>query len=178
MILETERLIVRKWRECDVSCYMTLAKDVGYNCFSLPGQFLVSGAEEAKGRIRERMNLFDERKLGKFPVFLKQTEEFIGTCGLAPYNLDGCEEVELGYRLCLKYWGKGYAKEAAAVVLRHGFEELNLQRVIGFAIPQNKASLKILEELGFQYLREIVHAELPHRLYEMSRNNFVRLKTS
>jgi RimJ/RimL family protein N-acetyltransferase len=42
---------------------------------------------------------------------------------MEPYELDAGTEVELGYRLCLDYWGKGYAREAAAVVLRYGFEE-------------------------------------------------------
>ena len=101
MELETERLVVREWREADVDRYITLANDVGYNCFSTPGYFLV--------------------------------------------------------------------KDAAEAVLRYGFEELKLERIIGFALPQNRASLKILEELGFQYRREIIHAELPHRLYELSR---------
>ena len=89
MILDTERLMVRSWRESDVDCYMTLAKDVGYNCFASPGSFLVNTAEEAKAKIHQRMTLFDERKLGKFPLFLKETEEFVGTCGIEPYQLDG-----------------------------------------------------------------------------------------
>ena len=48
MILETERLVLRNWMESDVDCYLVLAKDVGYNCFSRPGRFLVINAEEAK----------------------------------------------------------------------------------------------------------------------------------
>ncbi len=174
MKLETERLVVREWREGDVDCYMTLARDVGYNCFSLPGYFLVKDAAEAKEKIRERMKLFEERRLGKFPVFLKQTGEFIGACGLGPYPLDGREEVELGYRLCLKQWGKGYAREAAAAVLRYGFRDLGFEKIVGFEVPQNPASLKILEALGFRFQREFVHAELPHRWYELSREEFAR----
>jgi RimJ/RimL family protein N-acetyltransferase len=74
----------------------------------------------------------------------------------------------LGYRLCLKHWGHGYAAEAATAVLRYGFRDLNLAKIIAFAVPQNKASLKILEKLGFRYLRDFVHAGLPHRLYEIT----------
>lgn len=164
--------MVRSWRESDVDCYMTLAKDVGYNCFASPGFFLVNTAEEAKAKIHQRMTLFDERKLGKFPLFLKETEEFVGTCGIEPYQLDGRSEVELGYRLCLNHWGKGYAAEAARAVLRYGFEDLKLEKILGFALPQNRASLKILEELGFQYRRDFVHVGLSHRLYEFPRDCF------
>lgn len=153
---------------------MRIAKDVGYNCFSQPGHFLVNSAEEAQRKISERMNLFEERKLGKFPVFLKDTGEFIGTCGTEPYQLGECAEVELGYRLCLDYWGRGYAREAAAVVLRYGFEELKLERILGLALPQNRASVKILETLGFQYRENVLHAGLRHRLYEIRRDDLAR----
>jgi RimJ/RimL family protein N-acetyltransferase len=172
MILETERLVLRNWLETDVNCYMVLAKDVGYNCFSRPGHFLVHTPEEVKEKVQLRMNLFHERKLGKFPIFLKGTEEFIGTCGLEPFELEGRTEVELGYRLCLKHWGRGYAAESAAAILRYGFGDLKLARIKAFALPQNRASLRILEKLGFHYLHDFDYAELPFRLYEIA-NRFV-----
>ena len=176
MRLETERLILRNWQESDVDHYLVLASDVGYHCFTRPGRFMVQNAKEARAKIRERMLLFDRRKLGKFPIFLKktglqtsglkETGEFIGTCGIEPFNLEGRPEVELGYRLCLNFWGRGYAKEAAAAILKYGFDDVRLPRIMAFVLPQNKASVKILEQLGFQYLRDFVHSELRHRLYE------------
>jgi [ribosomal protein S5]-alanine N-acetyltransferase len=90
---------------------------------------------------------------------------------MEPYELDAGTEVELGYRLCLDYWGKGYAREAAAVVLRYGFEELKLERILGLTLPHNRASLKILETLGFPYRQDFLHAGLKHRLYEIRRND-------
>jgi ribosomal-protein-alanine N-acetyltransferase len=171
VILETERLVLRNWLESDANYYMILANDVGYNCFSRPGHFLVHTTAEAEQKIHDRIDLFSQRRLGKFPIFLKETREFIGTCGLEPYELDGRTEVELGYRLCLKHWGKRYAEESAIAVMRYGFDALNLARIIAFALPQNKASLRILENLKFKFLYDIVHAGLPHRLYEMPRKH-------
>ena len=173
LTLETERLTVRNWRESDVSSYLVLASDVGYNCFSPPGRFLVNSQEEAKEKIRERMDLFDRQRLGKFPVFLKAADEFVGTCGMEPFELDGGTEVELGYRLCLKHWGRGYAEEAAAALLRHGFEALNCARIMAFVLPQNRASVRILEKLGFAYLHDFMHYDLSHQLYEYPRERFV-----
>lgn len=174
LTLETERLTLRNWLETDVSNYMLLSQDVGYNCFSLPGRFLARTPEEAREKIQERMELFDRLKLGKFPVFLKSTGEFIGTCGMEPFDLDGRSEVELGYRLCLKHWGSGYAQEAAGAILRYGFGPLNRARIMAFVLPQNRSSVKILEKLGFKYLSEFMHYDLAHRLYEMPRDRFVR----
>ena len=172
LTLETERLRLRNWLESDVSNYMRLSKDVGYNCFAPPGHFLVRSREEAAERIQERIELFDRERLGKFPVFLKSSGEFIGTCGMEPFELDGQTEVELGYRLCLNYWGYGYAQEAATAILRYAFEELNRARVLAFVLPQNRASVKILEHLGFAYLREFMHYDLSHRLYDYPHERF------
>jgi RimJ/RimL family protein N-acetyltransferase len=171
MMLETERLVLRNWRESDVDHYLVLAGDVGYHCFSRPGRFMVHDAKEARAKVRERMLLFDRRKLGKFPIFLKgnglkETGKFIGTCGIEPFRLDGQPEVELGYPLCLEFWGKGYAREAAAAMLNYGFDDLKLAKIMAFVLPQNKASVKILDKLGFRYLRDFTHADLCHRLYE------------
>jgi RimJ/RimL family protein N-acetyltransferase len=173
VILETERLIVRNWRPSDVHCYMTLSKDVGYHCFSRPGFFLVHSVEEAQDKIRERIDFFNERGLGKFPVFRKDTGEFIGTCGLGIFDVDGAGEVEVGYRLCLKHWGHGYATESAVAVLRYGFVERKLETIRAIALPQNAASLRILEKkLGARYLRDFVYADMPHRLYDIPREKF------
>lgn len=169
MILETERLVVRSWRESDVEHYLTLATDVGYHCFSAPGRFMVRSTEEADEKVRQRMMLFERRRLGKFPIFLRESGEFIGTCGIEPFELDGQLEAELGYRLCLKFWGHGYAKEAAAAVLSYGFGDLKLAKIMAFVLPQNRASVKILEQLGFWYLRDFMHADLSHRLYDFAR---------
>ncbi|HXJ18421.1 MAG TPA: GNAT family N-acetyltransferase [Candidatus Polarisedimenticolia bacterium] len=172
MILETERLILRNWRESDVDCYMALAHDIGYNCFSPPGAYLVHDAEGARRQIRRRMALFEQRQMAKFPIFLRDTGEFIGTYGLEPAEVEGQSEIELGYRLCLKYWGSGYATEAATAVLRYGFGDLNLRKIVAFTVQQNRASVKILQKLGFRYEREFLHAGLPHRLYETTRARF------
>ncbi len=172
LTLETERLTIRNWLQEDVGSYTILSKDVGYTCFSPPGRFLISTPEEARERIQERVDLFDRRKLGKFPVFLKATGEFIGTCGMEPFELEGRSEVELGYRLCLKHWGRGYAQEAAVAILQYGFGPLNCERIMAFVLPQNRASVKILEKLGFNYLREFMHNDLSHRLYEYPRERF------
>jgi len=51
MLIETPRLTLREWRETDVECYLTLSRDVGYNCFSPPGRFLVKDEDGARARI-------------------------------------------------------------------------------------------------------------------------------
>ena len=76
-------------------------------------------------------------------------------------------EVELGYDIARKHWGKGYATEAGAACLRYGFKEAELDRIISLTHPENIASQRVLEKLGFAYvgMKEYYGVEL--RYYEL-----------
>jgi len=90
--------------------------------------------------------------------------EFIGWCGLKARPERN--EIDLGYRLVKKAWGKGYATEAAWACLQYGFEKLNLQRIVGRAMPQNIASLRVLEKCGMHYIGEEIVDDHPAKTYE------------
>jgi RimJ/RimL family protein N-acetyltransferase len=105
--------------------------------------------------------------------FLREPANSSAPAAWSIFELAGQPEVELGYRLCLKYWGQGYAAEAAAAILKYGFDALSRKRILAFALPQNRTSLKILEKVGFEYLNDFIHAELPHKLYEFPREKFI-----
>jgi RimJ/RimL family protein N-acetyltransferase len=171
LVIETPRLIIRPWKKSpeDIGAYLQLASDVGYTCFSLPGQFVLD-AKNAEDRLQDRIDLFESHKIGKFLVLDRTNREVIGTCGLGAYELDEQEEIELGFRLRLKFWGKGYATEAAQAVLGYGFRSLGLKRIIAFAIPQNLASIRVIEKLGFSFERDFIHAEIPHKLFSLKTN--------
>ena len=89
---------------------------------------------------------------GRWAVHTKSNLEFIGWCGLKfrPER----NEIDLGYRLIKNAWGKGYATEAAYACIKYGFEKLNLQRIIGRAMPDNIASLNVLKKCGMTYIGE------------------------
>lgn len=168
MKIETERLLIRSWGIEDIIYYQSLSSDVGYTCFSPPGIFLVKNEEEAASKVRNRINLYNEHKIGKFLLFEKSTGAFVGTCGGDFFNLDGQKEVEMGYRIMLAHWGKGFATESAMALIDYFLNELKLTNVYDFALYQNQQSLKILEKIGFKYQREFVWEGLPHKLYRVS----------
>lgn len=163
MILETERLVLRPWRDDDVPLWHVLANDVGYNCFAPPGVFAVADDDGARAWIRRR-NARAGEGLGKWPIFTRDGGAFVGTCGLDPCELAGRDTVELGYRLLLAHWGRGYAREAARRMLRHGFA-LGWSPVHAFALRQNRASVAVLEAIGFAPAGTHVHAGLEHALF-------------
>ena len=168
MRIETERLIIRPWSLDDVKHYQAMSVDVGYNCFTPPGVYLVKDEVEAVERVKARMQIFTDYKIGKMPIFLKATGEFIGTCGADRCELEGKPELELGYRLMLNHWSKGYATEAAEGMLKYLLNDLKIPKVHAFAVYQNPASLKVIEKVGFTYLRDFLWFNLTHRLYVKS----------
>lgn len=90
-----------------------------------------------------------ERGLGYWSVFAKgDPAGFLGYVGLIPDG-DAAEDVQLSYRFTVSSWGRGYAREAAACLLRHGFETLTLTSIAVTTHPLNLASLRLAERLGF-----------------------------
>ena len=92
-------------------------------------------------------------KLQYWPVFLQEDDAFAGCCGLRPYK-QGKQIFELGYHFLPQFWGKGYATEAAQTVIAHAFGTLKLKGLIAGHHPQNAASKKVLDKLGFRYTHD------------------------
>jgi [ribosomal protein S5]-alanine N-acetyltransferase len=87
--------------------------------------------------------------LGRWAIERKEGNQFLGWCGLK--YLPDLDEVDLGYRLMPGYWGKGYASEAAAATLAFGFNERQLDTIVGRAHIDNVASWGILEKIGMRF---------------------------
>lgn len=67
-------------------------------------------------------------ELGLWATIHKETGQFIGRCGLLPWTIDGCDEVEVAYMIDKTYWGQGLGSQAARGILNYGFEKLGLSR--------------------------------------------------
>jgi RimJ/RimL family protein N-acetyltransferase len=96
------------------------------------------------------------------------TGRFAGRGGLRHVIVGGREEVEIGYGLLPDFWGRGLATELATASAQSGFVTLGRQELVGFTLPTNLASRRVLEKAGFRYERDIVYAELPHVLYRLT----------
>lgn len=104
-----------------------------------------------------------KNSLGRWAAHLKDTDEFIGWCGLK-YQPE-IEEIDLGYRFMPAHWGKGYATEAAKHTLEYGFNTLQLKTITGRAHIENTASLKVLEKIGMQYIKDEVVDHCPVKTF-------------
>lgn len=91
---------------------------------------------------------FDRVGYGRWGCYLKETGELIGFSGLK--FVEELDATDLGYRFLPRYWGQGLATEAGVASLRHGFEEIGLERIDGFVLPDNAGSIRVLEKVGMQ----------------------------
>lgn len=165
MLLQTERLTLRGWTAEDLSAHRRMSADVGYTCFTVPGFFSYRDEADLREKVAKRAKQFSETGYGKYLIFERGSESFVGTCGVEPYDAQGTPIRELGYRLMLEHWGKGYATEAAAAVMRYYFEELKHKTLHAFALQQNAPSLKIITRLGFERCGDVTYNGLRHHLF-------------
>lgn len=117
-----------------------------------------------------RMEFWMRNGFGQFGVCEKDTGSLIGYCGLKP--LDETDEIEIYYGFFRNAWGKGYATEAAAAVLRFGFGETPLERIVGCTHTENFASQKVLQKIGLIREGEANHYGMDLFYFGLNKENY------
>ena len=95
------------------------------------------------------------------------TQAVIGRAILRHLDVEGVDEVEVGYGLMPEYWGRGLATEIAEACVRIGFDQLGLRSIVAITTPANLASQRVMRKAGLVYERDIVHAGVPHVLFRI-----------
>jgi len=140
--LETERLVVRPYREADATALHEVfgSPEVMKWTPSPPSKNVAETVERLA-----RTMAFTARQppgLGLWALELKESAEFLGQVGLFPVEGKG-PEVEVAYELAPRVWGHGYATEAARALIEYGFDELQLRRIVALILPANARSRKV-----------------------------------
>lgn len=151
-IIESERLYLREFELKDINDYFRLNSDPDVMKYIGPPS---TDIKIIKSYINRNINYYiDHPGLGRWAAFEKETDKFIGFFELA--HLDKTEEIEVGYRLHKKYWGKGYATEMTKVLIDYGFNKIGLDEIAGITHPKNFASQKVLLKCGLRYVEDAV----------------------
>jgi len=126
------------------------------------------GRTQVAERLDREMACHEEHGVQYWPLFELATEEFVGCCGLRPYDPDR-RVYEVGVHLLPAYWGRGLAEEVVRAVVEHGFSELGARAIVAGHHPRNERSRRLVEKLGFRYLRDELYSGTGamHRLYEI-----------
>jgi ribosomal-protein-alanine N-acetyltransferase len=155
MQLTTDRLILREIVEEDWNAVLAYQSDPLYLRY-------YAWTQRTEADVREFIGWFlanqqqQPRTRFQLAVVLKAEERLIGNCGVRINDVD-LREGNIGYELDSRYWGHGYATEAAREIVRFGFEELRLHRIWSWCVAENAGSARVLEKVGMRpegYLRE------------------------
>lgn len=148
-MIETERLILRRWRAADREAFAALNASAEV-CEFLPKQLSREESDAFADRIERH---FETHGFGPFAVERKDSGAFIGFTGLSVPRFDApfMPAVEVGWRLDHAQWGLGFATEAARAALAHGFGPLGLEEIVSFTVPMNARSRSVMEKIGLQH---------------------------
>jgi len=164
-ILETERLILRHLVPGDLDDLFALYSDAETRQYFPEGTLTY---EETKEELEWFLNGHPEHpELGLWATMYKETNQFIGRCGLLPWTIDGHTEVEVAYLLDKSYWRQGLGTEAAQAIAHYGFEQLHLSRLICLIDRRNQASVKVAQNIGMTFEKEGVDEVGPFLLFSM-----------
>lgn len=176
---QTERLQLRQWLPEDRAPFAALNADPRV-MESFPAPLAPAESNALADRLE---SLISQRGWGLWAAELKQSNDFIGFVGLhipspaIPYS--PC--VEVGWRLAYRFWGNGYATEAAREALRVGFEDLGLSEIVSFTSVLNLRSRAVMERLCMiEEPEKFEHPNVPvgnrvreHCAYRLSKEEWV-----
>jgi RimJ/RimL family protein N-acetyltransferase len=148
--LETDRLVIRSWNlsEDDRQVFHELNSDK-----QIMHYFPFRRSREVADKVLEKIiTVAVADGYGWAAICIKDSGQPIGFAGLSKVNfeVDFTPATEIGWRLIVRHWHKGYASEAATALVAHGFEDLCLDEIVSFALPANTASIAVMQRLGMR----------------------------
>lgn len=170
LILETERLFLRKIKHQDIDDLFEMDSDPDVHKYieNKP----VTSKEQVIAAIEMINKQYTDNGIARWAVVEKQTNECIGWAGLKYIreNLNNhIDFYDLGYRFKKKHWGKGYATESSKAIIEYGFENLGLNSIFAITHAENKNSVKVLRKLGFELIEVFDYDGDPTNWFELSR---------
>jgi RimJ/RimL family protein N-acetyltransferase len=165
LILETPRLILREITPADLDFMAEMLGDPEVMRYYPKTEDRAGAA----ANIRRQIDRYAAWGYGPWLVENRQTGEPVGRVGLLRQEIEGVEEVEVGYMIHRPFWRQGFAFEAASACRDYAFKTLGRERVISLVRPENTPSQAVARKMGMQPEREIIHWDLRHLVFAMKR---------
>lgn len=142
--IETERTLLRQIKLSDLDNIAELNSDPEVRKFFPDG---TQNREQTAERLKEFISFYKTKGLPGFVILDKKSGEFLGRCGFGPLDTG---EVEVGYLIVKKLWGKGYASEVLNALLSWSKNNINKDYILAFAPLNHKASHRVMEKSGME----------------------------
>lgn len=172
--LETDRLLLRGWRDPDRLPFAQINADLRVMEF-MPSPLSRKESDELFDKIQGHIQ---RHGFGLYAAELLDDHSFIGYIGLAipSFQAKFTPCVEIGWRLAAEHWNQGLATEGARAVVHYAFQSLGIAELVSFTVPANKPSRRVMEKLGMIHdpAEDFEHPRLPgirHVLYRLRRES-------
>lgn len=163
IILETERLLLRRITHDDLDDLLQIWGD--------PETMLLFprtlNRQEMSEWIERNLKRYEEFGHGIWAVLLKEGQQFVGDCGLVIQDVEGVQELEVGYHFNKTFWGRGLAAEAARGCMEYARTKLKQSRIISMIRPENLASRRVAERNGLIIEKEVFWRGYQHYIYSI-----------
>jgi RimJ/RimL family protein N-acetyltransferase len=179
MLIETEHLDLRQWRDSDRPEFHRINSDPEVRKYfpDIPTRM------QSDELIDQSMRDIDDKKYSWFAAEIRDTKELIGFIGLVdvPIETDFTPAMEIGWRIGKEYWKKGYATEGAKALLSFAFGYLKKDEIVSYTAEINQPSIAVMERIGMTKVQgaEFHHPKLDkesplskHVLYRLFKKDF------
>ncbi len=161
MILETKRLLLRKFTLDDVAALeLVIGDPVAMQWYPAPFD-----RDGVRAWIEKNLTRYRQDGHGLWAMVLRNSGELIGDCGCILQEVEGRQELEVGYHVRRDLWGNGYATEAARACMDYAFARLGAQRVISLIRPENINSRRVAEKNGLLCEKLVFWRSYDHCVY-------------
>ena len=173
--LETDRLIIREWRDDDIVPFASLNADPDVmRYFPEPLTY-----EDSVLMVEKIRTVYNDHGYTFYAVEEKSSGSFVGFTGIVPvfFEADFVPATEIGWRMSKEYWGRGYAPETAKAVLDYAEADLGLQEIVSFTSKLNKKSMRVMEKIGMSrdFDGDFLHPKVPAG-HDLQQHVLYRLK--
>lgn len=169
MILETARLQLREMDFSNMEDLSSMLQDDKV-MYAYNGAF---SDEETWAWMQKQLQRYNEFGFGLWGVFLKNTDEMIGQCGITIQEYNKIQIPEIGYLFAYRHWHKGYATEAAIGCREYGFNTLGFDTMYSIIRDSNAASQRVALRNGMTPVDNIVKhyrgVDMPHIVFRIKR---------
>jgi RimJ/RimL family protein N-acetyltransferase len=151
-ILRTKRLTLREFTEEDSAFIFKLLNSPGW--LKYIGQRGIKIEDDAKDYINNKLRKsYKDSGFGFYLAELNAGKIPIGMCGII--KREWLDDVDIGFALLPEFEGRGFAYEAASATMKYASEALGLKKISAITVPNNLASVKLLEKIGLSFTRMI-----------------------
>ena len=166
VLLKTRRLLLRHLEPGDLEPLYALYRDPAIRKYYPDG---IRTHSETKEELEWFLHGHPRHpELGLWATVERSTGEFLGRCGLLPWNIQGTDEVELAFMIKKERWREGLATEAAKGIITYSHVVVGLHRLVCLVMPGNEASAGVAQKVGMSFEREFTDELGPCHLYALA----------